>query len=848
MEGWTFESGYYPRYGSGTVACTIEVTEPSATVCAGCEYQIRAVSGLPVVYRLQEAYTGVSVNADGKVMVGTDAAKNADIVILIQSLYNSGVSSQVTLTVSADSYEFESAKTDYVFTWFYGASDGSNGEPLEYTFTKNGEACEEPLTFESENAEIAYVEGGKLIAAGDGATAVKIYVGSTLLATLNVTSNMYRAVTTQAELEAVGASLAAKYILMRDVDIKGGTFNTIAHYSAGAELVFNGIFDGNGHTIMNFTPVYNGTASNNSALFGQIGASGVVRNLNVVGVTLNQAIMGGIVTINYGTVENCFAETTIDYAESTRANNPSGGLVAKNYGTVRNCVAVTKLGTSATLTESTIVTLGAFVGRSYAGSVIENCYSVSPSEIGFYESATPTNEGGATALGTQTNIADYDSLEAFYEAVTPFDDWTFESGYYPHLGAVCSIAVSVTEVPVSVNTEYAIAGVVSNYPVYYSLKEDYGDVVSLDGDGNVTFGAVVAGERYVVVVASMYGSATTEITFTAISASLSDVALYLDFDGVSNPSSGIPQYSVTCNGARITDFDDRITFAVEGGFATVDGKTLTAVKYGVGTVSLYVSGTLYDTATLTVYKRVRTAKEMQNVELDLAGVYALCNDIDFEGAEFHGLSSYYGFTVGGNPFFTGIFDGQNFALKNLVLRGDVYVNKETGESVTDTNATIFGVLFATAKVRNLSVIGATTNERCGVFAAVNNGLIENCYAELYVAGTTNAAANFGICLTAIQNTKTGIVRNCAGKITYSAEVTDTTYVFGVSCKNQGKIENVNVLSEKEVLSVPSSGSTAAVNSNVFTEESGFTAEILERYDATVWSLTVGQTPVLKKNS
>ena len=63
------------------------------------------------------------------------------------------------------------------------------------------------------------------------------------------------------DLAAVNDGLSDWYKLTADIDFEGGKVETIAHYSDGnssASSGFLGVFDGNGYSIMNFTPVYKG--------------------------------------------------------------------------------------------------------------------------------------------------------------------------------------------------------------------------------------------------------------------------------------------------------------------------------------------------------------------------------------------------------------------------------------------------------------------------------------------------------------------------------------------------------------------------------------------------------------
>jgi hypothetical protein len=177
---------------------------------------------------------------------------------------------------------------------------------------------------------------------------------------------------TASDMQAIGASpndWDKNFLLMRDIDLStytGTSFNIIGYYTFSNTEPFTGMFDGNSHSIRNFT--YYDINGEGVGIFGYLGVNSEVRDLyvedaNVVGyywvgtlvalnegtvinckatgVVLGEENVGGLVGMNeYGSViENCSAEITIniegdDYAFSV------GGLVGYNfYGTVMNSFA-----------------------------------------------------------------------------------------------------------------------------------------------------------------------------------------------------------------------------------------------------------------------------------------------------------------------------------------------------------------------------------------------------------------------------------------------------------------------------------------------------------------------------
>jgi len=126
---------------------------------------------------------------------------------------------------------------------------------------------------------------------------------------------------------------------------------------------FTGVFDGNDHTISNFT--YTSTGTSYIALFGSVGSGGEIKDLGMVDVNVDAGSgynVGGLVGRNYGTVSNCYATGSV-----TGGGWFKGGLVGYNYsGIISNCY-----------------TTGSVLGYSYVGglvginsSTVSNCYAV----------------------------------------------------------------------------------------------------------------------------------------------------------------------------------------------------------------------------------------------------------------------------------------------------------------------------------------------------------------------------------------------------------------------------------------------------------------------------------------
>lgn len=109
----------------------------------------------------------------------------------------------------------------------------------------------------------------------------------------------------------------------------------LSEYTDISIPVFSGIFDGNGHRITNLRLTGKGSVQ---GLFRYLQKGGVIRNLNVEGKAApegSQSQVGGIVGINYGSIQNC------SFGGSVSGDNEVGGVAGVNEasGEIRRCAS-----------------------------------------------------------------------------------------------------------------------------------------------------------------------------------------------------------------------------------------------------------------------------------------------------------------------------------------------------------------------------------------------------------------------------------------------------------------------------------------------------------------------------
>jgi filamentous hemagglutinin family protein len=189
---------------------------------------------------------------------------------------------------------------------------------------------------------------------------------------------------------------------------------------------FNGVFDGQGQTIANLTIAPNSATTNNIGLFGAIGTSGIVRNLNLtnVNVSANPSVAGpqsvaALAGGNAGTIIDVSVVATNSQPSGTISGLRSvgmaaGGLVGQNSGLIQNSssaatVSVGNANSAAFNTAGGLVgtNLGTITGSSASGSVSGGSFSLVGGLVGqsVAGSISSSSSTGAVATSGISSIA-----------------------------------------------------------------------------------------------------------------------------------------------------------------------------------------------------------------------------------------------------------------------------------------------------------------------------------------------------------------------------------------------------------------------------------------------------------
>lgn len=201
------------------------------------------------------------------------------------------------------------------------------------------------------------------------------------------------------------------YILETDIDLAGVNFEPMLNkednslrFSASATdalMGFNGVFDGQGHTISNLKIAYdcsdidhNSQSYSPVGLFGHIGEEGKILNLNITGAD-------------------------ISYVSDSNIYPSSMGIIAgSSSGWIHNCHVEGQVSGAANV--------GGLVGAVREGSLVDDC-TVNATVTGFNEVGVLT---GSISMATVSNCtaqgvtigekSKYMDGEIFYDSVTPY--------------------------------------------------------------------------------------------------------------------------------------------------------------------------------------------------------------------------------------------------------------------------------------------------------------------------------------------------------------------------------------------------------------------------------------------
>jgi len=247
-------------------------------------------------------------------------------------------------------------------------------------------------------------------------------------------------INTPAQMDEIGQHVedwSSYFILTADIDLSGYTGTEFHIIGSNVSPFFTGSFDGNGHTISNFT--YTPTGGQFIGLFRFVDG-GEIKNLGLINTDVDTGgggNVGGLMGRNSGTISNCYASGSVTgdlnvgglvggnggavsncyAAGSVTGRHNVGGLVGHNYGAVSNCYATGKVmetgaggglvgmnaGTVSNCYATGSVTggpggdIGGLVGMNFSYGTVSNCYAT-----GSVSGTTYGNAGGLVGTNYST--------------------------------------------------------------------------------------------------------------------------------------------------------------------------------------------------------------------------------------------------------------------------------------------------------------------------------------------------------------------------------------------------------------------------------------------------------------
>ncbi|MDR2201841.1 MAG: Ig-like domain-containing protein [Clostridiales bacterium] len=533
-----------------------------------------------------------------------------------------------------------------------------------------------------------------------------------------------------------------------------------------------GTFDGRGHYINGLTLA----ADLPSGVFGNIGATGVVKNVAFINADLHTASQGDaphprytnfLAWASHGLVENVLVSATVTdpYAAvvTTLGSVLMPRLVPNSGAVVRNVMAELKNIDSMPAWAAVAVKSDAQIGGFDA---YQNSYAIGPASSGV---------AGGVADRDYNLPGLYPSIDAFVAAAP--DTSSFDPAIWD-TSARIPLFKSVTAAGILLQGEGSLSVVAGDsiplYPVTdvlggltYALGEGAPEGITIDGDTVTVSDAVTAPSFTVTASSAKYGVSGGAVTVTVNQATkvtaaatalyeasrdtaqtaAYDISALAGLESLSSDWSGLTVVNVSIGGVPVAGTAYALSSA---GVLTLNKSALRA-NYGAKTIKILVSaGGGYklinipaDVVTLAIASKadfdlwpaLSLADDGDASDYVWSGHFILAANIEYNAdlKSFAGRwdSSARAGTAGAAYGWRGVFDGRGHYINGLTLVGDVY-----GGLFGDigTGGVVKNVAFT-----NAAVVLVAGNKKFSHFLAyANRGVIENVSVSGSVINRNNA--------------------------------------------------------------------------------------------------------------
>ena len=625
-----------------------------------------------------------------------------------------------------------------------------------------------------------------------------------------------------------------KYYLANDLDFSqlSAAYQTKTKSIGNTTNRFNGVLDGNGYVIRGLT-----LSNYDSGLFWYVGAGGYIYDLKVENANVlfsdNAAVL---VHNNYGLMEQCAVVNTNITADTGAV---LGGMVSRNYGTIRDSYVE-----GGTLTSNSATSTGhaGFVGANEEGGLIERCWtSMSVSTQSDYA-------GGFVGLGYGGTIRNCFALgnvsgrgySGGFVGRSVFQGNAYESCYAAGIVTVTGAEGNGFIGGNKPDSAFQYDQSEGVWNCYYNSENTgahgYGaeprtgmqmrlaDFVRELGSGIWTRDdAVNGGLPYLTTVKAPEMAKTADITVHVAVVTYDKETYTFDFDhksvvDVTVESTGNTRvvdvmdaaqaqgkltysYSTTATFGRFihtinghaVNAPDGWMFTINDALSNVSASTASVkdgdrVLWFEGTTENQFQGPLWaelDGSTIQ-WETISTVAELQALAASkdpavLAKNYKLARDLDLSGVTFSGIGS------AAAPF-TGMFDGQGHTVSHVTVKG--------GDNAGFFNVTLGAVI----KNLHLSDVNVTGGSRVGGLvgwaqaeldrqdmAGSKAGLVGSCTVSGTVSGSSAVGGLVGLNEGLSDQETMFSVASAVDKCTAAVSVSGKEKVGGLVGENSGSI-------------------------------------------------------------
>ena len=543
--------------------------------------------------------------------------------------------------------------------------------------------------------------------------------------------------------------------------------------------IFQGTFDGQGNRIENL--YINSTSLVFAGLFGYVGESGTVKNLNVSGTVIvsssSGVYVGGVVgyarvSSNEGqiTVENCsfsgevkstctsdgntyvgniYVGGVVGYA---RGNSGGGQVVVENCSVFGDVTGICNNGG------------GAYAGGVYAGGVVG--YARGRSNGGQVTVENCSVSGNVTVTCTK-------SFGSYVGGVVGRTDSANVNNCY-NTGDVKNECESLTWL-----CDAGVGGVVG-YQDDGTVENCYNTGAVTGSDGVVSIGGVVGIQKKGEATNCYFDSNKNQNLNGVGSGSGTNV------EGKNSEAFASGEVAWLLSGGDTQDLDspwrqNLASYLPEGSTAadtypTLDSTHLRVIENGSGSYTNTLEEATGEDGYYEIYSAAQLYAFASAVNSGQTSISAkLMDNID--------LSTVCGETESWTPIgkddrhqFKGTFDGNGNTISNLTVNGDRYIG-------------LFGFVYSGGVVKNLAVIGNvsgiySSSDGISGMVGYNSGTVTNCS----FSGTVSCVEGGGYIGGMVgENNTTGTVTNCSFSGTVSGG-TNSGYIGGVVGNNFGTVK------------------------------------------------------------